>query len=129
MARGWWLFRCPAAAAVVVLALSVFRAAADEEMFCIYALSELISCNDYLEGKAPKPSAECCAAVKSVDELAAVSPANRHDLCVCFREPGGGGGDSLPDMKSPKAQQLLTLCHASEKIKFGPKFDCEHLIF
>ncbi|KAL8046006.1 hypothetical protein ABFX02_08G150700 [Erythranthe guttata] len=126
MATSWWWFRCPAAAAVVVLTLSVFRAAADEEMFCIYALSELISCNDYLESKAPKPSAECCAAVKSVDELAAVSPANRHDLCVCFREPGG---DSLPDMKSPKAQQLLTLCRASEKIKFGPKFDCEHLIF
>lgn len=116
-----WCFRWLAAAAVI-LALIVGRAAADAEVLCVDAYSQLLPCGDFLRDKAAAPNADCCAGVTYLDKNAKESPDIRRILCECTKE-----NDDLP-FKTPKGHQLLKLCKASDKLYFGPNVNCVDLM-
>ncbi|KAJ1416331.1 Plant lipid transfer protein/Par allergen [Sesbania bispinosa] len=107
-------------ALVAVMCIAVMVAPmAEATITCGLVTSSLAPCITYLGGKAPAPSAACCAGVKKVNGAAQTTP-DRQAACNCLKTAAG----AISGFNAGNAASLPGKCGVNIPYKISTSTNC-----
>ena len=115
--------RMSAAAAVAALVVAVAMAVAVERgeaaISCSAVTRNLAGCVGYLQSGAGRPTAKCCAGVKTLASQARTT-ADRRTACGCLKK----ASSSVPNVKGNAVSALPSSCGVSLPYKISLNTNC-----
>ncbi|XP_057830687.1 non-specific lipid-transfer protein 1 isoform X2 [Cryptomeria japonica] len=108
-----------AAVALVVVVMAVAVERGEAAITCTMVTQKMAGCVGYLQSGAGKPTANCCAGVKSLAQSATTTQ-DRRTACGCLKQ----ASSAVPNVKPNAVSSLPASCGVSLPFKISLNTNC-----